>query len=267
MSCACLDISRLHIWNEDEFCPDQTRSAPIPTAPLVNASLPSGRAGSPCCHQPASNPLNHRPPLLCPRGGGKGEGAGAVHSLHVKYQSRGVSRRQDRTTRRHLSTSTSSHHTFQVLLVDHAYTLLPGVVPNQSSGRLHGLLFRSLYSHAAANPQHHIGMEFTTSLLIESWTLYALGVIIVAARLISRRIKLGKWRHLMIDDYLMLFVLVCLPTFSTVYSPSTLSLPLVLSHPVRHSRFFFSFSVSLLHSSTSITQLTNDLVFVATCFQ
>ncbi|KAG5924051.1 hypothetical protein E4U53_003470 [Claviceps sorghi] len=51
-------------------------------------------------------------------------------------------------------------------------------------------------------------MEFTTSLLIESWVLYALGVLIVAARLFSRRIKLGKWRHLMIDDYLMLFALM-----------------------------------------------------------
>ncbi|KAG5927440.1 hypothetical protein E4U42_002275 [Claviceps africana] len=50
-------------------------------------------------------------------------------------------------------------------------------------------------------------MEFITSLLIESWVLYALGVLIVAARLVSRRIKLGKWRDLMIDDYLMLFAL------------------------------------------------------------
>ncbi|KAG6009334.1 hypothetical protein E4U21_002642 [Claviceps maximensis] len=51
-------------------------------------------------------------------------------------------------------------------------------------------------------------MDFNTSLLIESWALYGLGVLIVAARLISRRIKLGKWRDLMIDDYLMLFALV-----------------------------------------------------------
>ncbi|KAG5981728.1 hypothetical protein E4U55_002625 [Claviceps digitariae] len=51
-------------------------------------------------------------------------------------------------------------------------------------------------------------MDFNTSLLIESWTLYGLGVLIVAARLISRRIKLGKWRDLMTDDYLMLFALV-----------------------------------------------------------
>ncbi|KAG5938536.1 hypothetical protein E4U59_003713 [Claviceps monticola] len=51
-------------------------------------------------------------------------------------------------------------------------------------------------------------MDFDTSLLIESWALYAMGVLIIAARFISRRIKLGKWRHLMLDDYLMLFALV-----------------------------------------------------------
>lgn len=51
-------------------------------------------------------------------------------------------------------------------------------------------------------------MDFNTSLLIESWALYVAGVLIVAARFISRRIKLGKWRHLMLDDYLMLFALV-----------------------------------------------------------
>lgn len=51
-------------------------------------------------------------------------------------------------------------------------------------------------------------MELTTSLAIESWVLFALGVIIVACRIASRRIKLGKWRALMIDDYLMIFALV-----------------------------------------------------------
>lgn len=51
-------------------------------------------------------------------------------------------------------------------------------------------------------------MEFTTKLLIESWILYALGVLLVACRMASRRMKLGKWRNLMIDDYLMLFALV-----------------------------------------------------------
>ncbi|CAG9951492.1 unnamed protein product [Clonostachys rosea f. rosea IK726] len=50
-------------------------------------------------------------------------------------------------------------------------------------------------------------MELTTSLLIESWILYALGVALVICRMVSRRMKLGKWRNLMIDDYLMLFAL------------------------------------------------------------
>ncbi|QUC21614.1 uncharacterized protein UV8b_05857 [Ustilaginoidea virens] len=50
-------------------------------------------------------------------------------------------------------------------------------------------------------------MDSTTSLLIESWTLYLLGVLLVACRLVSRRLKLGKWRNLTMDDYLMLFAL------------------------------------------------------------
>ncbi|KAK5995720.1 hypothetical protein PT974_04137 [Cladobotryum mycophilum] len=51
-------------------------------------------------------------------------------------------------------------------------------------------------------------MGFSTkSLTLESWILYALGVFLVACRLISRRIKLGKWKHLQADDYLMLFAL------------------------------------------------------------
>ncbi|TWU74184.1 hypothetical protein ED733_001455 [Metarhizium rileyi] len=51
-------------------------------------------------------------------------------------------------------------------------------------------------------------MELRTSLLIESWVLYAIGVAVVICRMISRRIKLGKWRNLMVDDYLMLLALV-----------------------------------------------------------
>lgn len=64
-------------------------------------------------------------------------------------------------------------------------------------------------------------MEFTTKLLIESWILYALGVLLVACRMASRRMKLGKWRNLMIDDYLMLFALVRLSeTVMMLLSPS-----------------------------------------------
>ncbi|RDA88836.1 hypothetical protein CP532_5460 [Ophiocordyceps camponoti-leonardi (nom. inval.)] len=51
-------------------------------------------------------------------------------------------------------------------------------------------------------------MELTTSLAVESWILYALGVAVVGCRLVSRRIKLGKWRELKIDDYLMVFALI-----------------------------------------------------------
>ncbi|POR37901.1 Uncharacterized protein TPAR_01901 [Tolypocladium paradoxum] len=51
-------------------------------------------------------------------------------------------------------------------------------------------------------------MELPTSLAIESWILYVLGAAVVVCRLLSRRIKLGRWRALMIDDYLMVFALV-----------------------------------------------------------
>ncbi|KAH7153615.1 hypothetical protein EDB81DRAFT_791665 [Dactylonectria macrodidyma] len=51
-------------------------------------------------------------------------------------------------------------------------------------------------------------MEFTTSLLIESWILWVLGVLVVACRLLARRMKLGKWNLLAIEDYLMCFALV-----------------------------------------------------------
>ncbi|KAL8931968.1 MAG: hypothetical protein Q9211_006614 [Gyalolechia sp. 1 TL-2023] len=46
------------------------------------------------------------------------------------------------------------------------------------------------------------------SLEIESWTLYPFGLVLVAARILSRRILLGSWRKLQIDDWLMLFVCV-----------------------------------------------------------
>lgn len=55
-------------------------------------------------------------------------------------------------------------------------------------------------------------MELTTSLAIESWSLYALGVAVVLARLVARSIKLGNWRRLMVDDYLMVFALVRVAT-------------------------------------------------------
>ncbi|PNY26556.1 Uncharacterized protein TCAP_03509 [Tolypocladium capitatum] len=51
-------------------------------------------------------------------------------------------------------------------------------------------------------------MDLRTSLAIESWILYALGAAAVVCRLLSRRIRLGKWRDLMVDDYLMIFALV-----------------------------------------------------------
>ncbi|ODA84141.1 hypothetical protein RJ55_02659 [Drechmeria coniospora] len=51
-------------------------------------------------------------------------------------------------------------------------------------------------------------MELTTSLAVESWILYVVGVVVVVARLVSRSIKLGKWSRLQLDDYLIVFALV-----------------------------------------------------------
>ncbi|RBR12218.1 uncharacterized protein FIESC28_08704 [Fusarium coffeatum] len=51
-------------------------------------------------------------------------------------------------------------------------------------------------------------MEFLQSLLIESWVLWVLGLFIVTCRLASRRLKLGKWSLLAIEDYLMIFALI-----------------------------------------------------------
>ncbi|KAK7416696.1 hypothetical protein QQX98_005022 [Neonectria punicea] len=51
-------------------------------------------------------------------------------------------------------------------------------------------------------------MELVDSLLIESWILWVLGVLVVVCRLIARRMKLGNWRQLAIEDYLICFALV-----------------------------------------------------------
>ncbi|KAI4220049.1 MAG: hypothetical protein L6R36_007898 [Xanthoria steineri] len=47
-----------------------------------------------------------------------------------------------------------------------------------------------------------------TALTIESWTLYPFGVLLIAARIFSRRILLGSFNKLQIDDWIMLFVVV-----------------------------------------------------------
>ncbi|KAF7561392.1 hypothetical protein G7046_g2756 [Stylonectria norvegica] len=51
-------------------------------------------------------------------------------------------------------------------------------------------------------------MKFEDLLAIESWILWVLGVFVVACRLIARRMKLGKWTRLAVEDYLMCFALV-----------------------------------------------------------
>jgi len=50
-------------------------------------------------------------------------------------------------------------------------------------------------------------MHFPQTLAVESWTLYALGVLIVAARIVSQWIRSSSGKRLHVEDYMMLFVL------------------------------------------------------------
>ncbi|KAI0099738.1 hypothetical protein GGR51DRAFT_389902 [Nemania sp. FL0031] len=51
-------------------------------------------------------------------------------------------------------------------------------------------------------------MSFVHTLRIQSWTLYPVGIFLVACRLISRRMKLGSW-WLQIEDWLMVIATIC----------------------------------------------------------
>lgn len=54
-----------------------------------------------------------------------------------------------------------------------------------------------------------MGYSEAKSLAIESWTLYAIAIIVVICRILSRRILLGSFKKLQIDDYIMYFVFCC----------------------------------------------------------
>ncbi|KAK5652655.1 hypothetical protein OQA88_10249 [Cercophora sp. LCS_1] len=54
--------------------------------------------------------------------------------------------------------------------------------------------------------------DFVQSLAIETWTLWSIGIILVACRMISRRMKFRSWARLQVDDWLML---VAAGTFTT----------------------------------------------------
>ncbi|KAB5515472.1 hypothetical protein GE09DRAFT_1159726 [Coniochaeta sp. 2T2.1] len=45
---------------------------------------------------------------------------------------------------------------------------------------------------------------FVENIKVEAWTLFTIGILLIVARMFSRRIKLGSWR-LQIEDYLMMF--------------------------------------------------------------
>lgn len=53
-----------------------------------------------------------------------------------------------------------------------------------------------------------MGLSEATSLAIESWTLFAIAILTVAARLVSRTILLGSARKWQIDDYIMMVVVL-----------------------------------------------------------
>lgn len=58
------------------------------------------------------------------------------------------------------------------------------------------------------------------SLLIQSWTLYALSLTVIVARLVFRRIMLKSLTDLQADDWVMVLLLLPLTAF-TVFTVST----------------------------------------------
>ncbi|KAK0748972.1 hypothetical protein B0T18DRAFT_321746 [Schizothecium vesticola] len=63
--------------------------------------------------------------------------------------------------------------------------------------------------------------EFVDSLEIETWTLWSVGIVLVACRMISRRMKFRSWSSLQFEDWLMMVVaalftadMVCINTTS-----------------------------------------------------
>ncbi|KAL9063331.1 MAG: hypothetical protein Q9161_009523 [Pseudevernia consocians] len=72
-----------------------------------------------------------------------------------------------------------------------------------------------------------MGMTEAQSLAIESWILYTIAILIVICRTLSRRILLGSFRKLQIDDYIMYFVVTAVnlnaylpPAFLATITPA-----------------------------------------------
>ncbi|KAE8154054.1 hypothetical protein BDV25DRAFT_136199 [Aspergillus avenaceus] len=72
---------------------------------------------------------------------------------------------------------------------------------------------------------------FARQIAIESWILYVVGILIIGCRLISRRIRLGSWKKLEIDDGIMCLIAI---TFTGVIV-STNQIARVSSDPTIHS--------------------------------
>lgn len=64
-------------------------------------------------------------------------------------------------------------------------------------------------------------MDATSSLTIQSWTLYAIAVVIIFARLVFRRIMLKSFADLQADDWIMVFLLLPFTAAIVLLVPAT----------------------------------------------
>lgn len=92
---------------------------------------------------------------------------------------------------------------------------------------------------------------FARELAIESWILYAVGIIIIGCRLVSRRIRLKSWTKLQIDDVLMCVIAL---TFTGVVITAN-NVARVSSNPIVHEE-------NMTAAAQALTVWGNKLVFV-----
>ncbi|RAQ57142.1 hypothetical protein COH21_012764 [Aspergillus flavus] len=84
--------------------------------------------------------------------------------------------------------------------------------------------------------------SFAREVAIESWILYALGILIIGCRLASRRIFLKSWMKLQMDDALMCLIAI---TF-TGLTLSMNSMAQVASNPIVHEEKLTPHAVALM---------------------
>ncbi|KAF2736020.1 hypothetical protein EJ04DRAFT_176544 [Polyplosphaeria fusca] len=94
-------------------------------------------------------------------------------------------------------------------------------------------------------------IEWTSTLAIESWTLYALGVCLITSRIVSRRMTLGSFSKLQFDDYLMIFVMVPF-TGTVVCANQVLSSSIAPVDETWHSKMVFALEVFQVTTTWSV---------------